>query len=782
MALWLVRPTNCSQVSKMSFDFINPWMLAGLAGVSLPVLAHLLSRRKYDTVEWGAMQFLEIGRNARRRIKLEELLLLALRMGMIALIAIALSRPWMSGGLADTFASKPACDIAIVIDSSYSTDWNAKTQTPREDAVAWAKDLIDRLGPGETGGLVDARGTVEAKVPSLTRDRNRIRESLDNLPKPSGSSRLNDGILRGLQMVNVGTNVSRHVVVVTDGQFHPWRDADEHLWLQLKELREQATVPADVWLVRTQKQQARQNNDAVDQLQLSRDLTVVNFPISIRTRLKNSGAKAASNRKVYLEVDGQRLADKTISVRLEPDGQATIEFEHRFNTPGSHVVAVAIDEDSLPGDDWSEAAIEITDALPVLLVDGSNHPNPARSEVFFAKSALSAVANPTPWIAARVVSAVSFSQASIDDARVIMLANVPRLTDEQLDVIKDFVDGGGGLGIALGDQVEQQWYNSRLFDRGKGPLPAWLENVESAPAGINDAPITILSESLNLPWISRFQTGRDDGLLDARFSRWYSTTLRPELPPEDSESPKENPDQEPQPDNQTRNSDRSAASIAGRYSNGKMFLVSRSFGRGRVALMTSTLDADWTTLPARPDYVAFLHEWIFQLASGRVTRNVDTGSPLLYPIAQEDKAADWVFIDPDGHELEAVPAGDELRPMVRLDQTQLPGTYRLRKRPIAGADPNLANDEFFVVNFDRAESELTPLDDEHWAELTDENRLRRIETPEEFFESLETESSRIELWHLLLLAFLAILIGEVFMTRRLVQGGHVFVDELPSHP
>ena len=45
----------------MSFDFINPWMLAGLAGVSLPVLAHLLSRRKYDTVEWGAMQFCSPG-------------------------------------------------------------------------------------------------------------------------------------------------------------------------------------------------------------------------------------------------------------------------------------------------------------------------------------------------------------------------------------------------------------------------------------------------------------------------------------------------------------------------------------------------------------------------------------------------------------------------------------------------------------------------------------------------------------------------------------------------
>ena len=196
--------------------------------------------------------------------------------------------------------------------------------------------------------------------------------------------------------------------------------------------------------------------------------------------------------------------------------------------------------------------------------------------------------------------------------------------------------------------------------------------------------------------------------------------------------------------------------------------------------MTSTLDADWTTLPARPDYVAFLHEWIFQLASGRVTRNVDTGSPLLFPIAQDDDAANWVFITPDGEEVEALAAGDELRPMVRLDQTHLPGTFRLRKRPLANEKPNAANDEFFVVNFDRSESELTPLTDELWAELTEEERLHRIETPDELFESLETAASRIELWHLLLLAFVAILIGEVFMTRRLVQGGHVFVDELPA--
>ena len=92
----------------MGIEFFNPWMLAGLAGLSLPVLAHLLSRKKYDVVHWGAMQFLDLRREARRRIRLEELLLMLLRMALIAVLAIALARPLMSGTVAAWFASKPA--------------------------------------------------------------------------------------------------------------------------------------------------------------------------------------------------------------------------------------------------------------------------------------------------------------------------------------------------------------------------------------------------------------------------------------------------------------------------------------------------------------------------------------------------------------------------------------------------------------------------------------------------------------------------------------------------
>ena len=80
------------------------------------------------------------------------------------------------------------------------------------------------------------------------------------------------------------------------------------------------------------------------------------------------------------------------------------------------------------------------------------------------------------------------------------------------------------------------------------------------------------------------------------------------------------------------------------------------------------------------------------------------------------------------------------------------------------------------MNADRAESDLNPLPDERWSELTAADRLHRIKTPDDLIQSLKSDQARVEIWHLLMLVFLAMLVGEVVMTRRLVQGGHQFVD------
>ena len=97
----------------MTFDFINPIMLVGLAGVLIPVLVHLLRTQKHDVVEWGAIQFLELERVTRRRIRLEELLLLLLRMSLIALLTIAMARPWIDAGAMASFRSASYASITF---------------------------------------------------------------------------------------------------------------------------------------------------------------------------------------------------------------------------------------------------------------------------------------------------------------------------------------------------------------------------------------------------------------------------------------------------------------------------------------------------------------------------------------------------------------------------------------------------------------------------------------------------------------------------------------------
>ncbi len=71
--------------------FINPVMLAGLGGAVVPLVLHLLSRARYKDVEWGGMMFLA-GADARQRqsARLSQAFLLAVRMAMVAALAVAL--------------------------------------------------------------------------------------------------------------------------------------------------------------------------------------------------------------------------------------------------------------------------------------------------------------------------------------------------------------------------------------------------------------------------------------------------------------------------------------------------------------------------------------------------------------------------------------------------------------------------------------------------------------------------------------------------------------------
>ena len=752
----------------MSFDFLNPMMLLGLLGISLPVLVHLLSRKKYDVVQWGAMQFLELGRRTRRRIRLEGWLLLAIRMLLIALIALALSRPWVSGGFLSKFISTQSRDVVFVIDGSYSMGWEGETETPHAAAIQWVHRFLEELNPGDTITLIDARDQPRLITESPTSQFDIVREKLNQLPPPAGSSNLANSISKAIQTLSKTSNLEREVIVLTDDQAFCWSPEDSILWAQVNDLLQQSAVPVNLWAtnVAGEKNEGLLTNRKVDQLAVSREVCVKNLPVRISTTVRYDGPEENLICPVYFEVDGQQLPEKTQSIKIENHGETTVEFQHRFEDEGTHIVSIVVDPDQLPGDDRSDAALHVTSALPVLLVDGTPSFDSTRSEVFFANLALMAPANRTPWIQTTVIEKTKLNADILKNQAVVILANVDTLSETQAGYLIDFVKHqGGGVLIALGDQINADDYQRLLF-HDQALIPVELKSRESNPGAEFGNLTQIRSDSLQSPWLNRFRGEYANGLTSARFSDWWDTSAitQSDLPEEEKK---------------VEESEQKAPAIPvelATLTNNSPFMLMMNHERGRVLLLTSSLDADWNNLPAKPDYVPFLHEAVFELSSGRVFRNLQTDEPIVVPVPAKTTMEQITFLDPNGKPatgtIKADPAANAAT--FQSQNTSLPGIYNLSPKP--GVQTDLKEDRF-VVNFDRSESDLTPLNEAQQKTLTEESHLTFFKTLDELKQAMFSDVSETEFWRILLLIFLLLMVGEMFLTRRLVQGGHSTLPE-----
>ena len=117
----------------MSQFFINPLLFtAGLIAIAAPIIIHLLNRRRFKKVDWAAMDFLlEAQRLNKRRVKLEELILLILRCLALILIGLFLARPSLNVDLKGVLKAEQT-ERVIVLDDSLSMGSGGKEDVPIE--------------------------------------------------------------------------------------------------------------------------------------------------------------------------------------------------------------------------------------------------------------------------------------------------------------------------------------------------------------------------------------------------------------------------------------------------------------------------------------------------------------------------------------------------------------------------------------------------------------------------------------------------------------------------
>ena len=135
-------------------QFAHPAYLWGLLAIALPILVHLFNQRRPRPLAFGAIEFvLRSQRQKARRLRLRQILLLALRCLLIAAVALALARPSLKPRGVEAAQTSGPQATALVLDASLSMRYRVGTRTLFEKARAEALSALERLGPDEPAAV-----------------------------------------------------------------------------------------------------------------------------------------------------------------------------------------------------------------------------------------------------------------------------------------------------------------------------------------------------------------------------------------------------------------------------------------------------------------------------------------------------------------------------------------------------------------------------------------------------------------------------------------------------
>ncbi|MHC4473674.1 MAG: BatA domain-containing protein, partial [Planctomycetota bacterium] len=225
--------------------FLHPAMLWGLLLAAVPILIHLLSRRRYRTVRWAAMEFLRAAfKKNQKRLRIENLLLLILRTALIVLLVFALSRPFLSGVVAETLSDRTT-NYTVILDNSYSMGLNEGVTTPFKRAVEEAKKIATTTDREDSITLYLTNDNFSLAGPGIPRSILRDSHEADKVAGVLGRLRVSTGrselvdVLAAVSDELDAKRTGKRVVLITDLQRTAWetgveaeadrREADDEL-------------------------------------------------------------------------------------------------------------------------------------------------------------------------------------------------------------------------------------------------------------------------------------------------------------------------------------------------------------------------------------------------------------------------------------------------------------------------------------------------------------------------------------------------------------------------
>lgn len=706
--------------------FLAPSLLLALAAAALPALIHLIGRRRARPVRFAAMELLlRAERQVSARRRLRDVLLLLARTSIAAALPFVFARPFTERPSdVPASASRPQTAIIVLDDSASLRRRAPRGGTVFEAARDKVRELVRHFAAESDAALVLASEGTPAPVAEPTTDRGRLLGAIGAASCSARPADFASALRRAAQIASGSERRERRIYVFTDLQRTGWQEGDgadalAHLGTPVTLI----DAGGDAW-----------NNRAVLDVTTRPAPELGAHGVEITAEIANFSDRPADALPVILTIDGGTVARGSID--LPAGGRARKRFVHALGGVGAgrlHVADVRIEGgDPFALDDRRAALIEAARGLRALVIDGDARTVRTEDETYFLETALEA-----GGARFQVTTALpeDVGGRPLGGYGVVFIANLAAPTPELAAALARYVEAGGGLFVSVGDHVDADAWNARAGRLLAQPL-GLRRTAAAAPGSSREGETVDTRPAERLAPIDRKHPlltafpAEGQGLASARFFQYFLLAPAPDAP---------------------------GRSVILRFESGAPALVESDLGRGRVMLLATTVDRDWTDLPIRPGFLPLIQEAARRLAGAPARDAVAAalvGQPHTLALDPDDTRIE--VTRPDGRIIaltrESLPRGGR---ELTFTDTDEPGLYTVRA---AGTSGSLAGraDDAFVVTLDPRESDpaLLPPD-------------KRPDRATAAASAGDAPKRRVELWHALAAAVVFLVLGESLLTLRI---------------
>jgi hypothetical protein len=707
----------------LSANFVTPWALLGATAIAAPILIWLINRFRTQVVEWAAIEFLRRAvQKARRRMRLEEILLLIIRCLIIILLAVIFARPRGQTNFISE-DSDSSRSFVILIDASYSMGYqvgSTQKDTVFQRAKVEARKIINTLGRKDRLilDIYNDRLRYFQDIPRTMDEAGKL-EALKILEDPefAVSSHAANGaeIFRQLPMVlqkfdTQGKKTGKTVFLLFDSQnscfFRNGKIKDPTIPQSAEEIGKNF---GEIKLVDCSEKKTP--NVSVLRVKTRDPIVGVGIPCRFEVRIKNFDPSEVSGLNLEYFVDDLKTPVKRVPVKLNGSQELKLpDFSYEFRDPGSHRFQVRFSSDKLLVDNSRSLIVDVREAVRVLIVNGDPHTGPRKwdDECHYLRGALEPGGTGRDLIRPQYIEENNLGEFELEPFDIVLLANIATLSDVSISRLESFANQGGVIVFSMGSRTNESFYNQRLYRDGNGIFPARLGDVvgrEKAATSTEDAPEWEFElADKNFPPLKLFG--------DKEMRKWlkYPTVYRlfqVEESPNDKNTfrtlvefiPRAQVDDSVE-DGPNNRGERGPA------------LIEKSYGQGLCVAYLTSIDADWNRAPAFDVfYVIFWRNLLLHLSqTATPRRHLAVGETFEYVLSQEEYSKTVRITRPDGQPTIQTPQEiKDNKEQFRLsfNNTEIPGIYS-----VDFVDSLKAKQIFFAVNIDPNEGDLSKLNTE----------------------------------------------------------------------